>query len=91
LRAERTHALLEALAGLSDPHRNLLLLLITDPPPSYAEISKRLDIPVGSIGPTRARLLRKLRSSPALYGLIEAERDAAEEGGGKNAVRAMAG
>jgi RNA polymerase sigma factor (sigma-70 family) len=90
LRAERTHALLEAFAGLSDPHRDLLLLLLSEPPLSYVEISERLGIPVGSIGPTRARLLSKLRSSPALAGLIEANRDVVDEGGDKNAVRTMA-
>jgi RNA polymerase sigma factor (sigma-70 family) len=66
LRAERSEALFEALAELSDEHRALLLLLIEDPPLPYAEIATRLDMPIGGIGPTRARALRKLRSSPAL-------------------------
>jgi DNA-directed RNA polymerase specialized sigma24 family protein len=29
--------------------------------PSYAEIGRRMDMPVSSIGPTRARCLEKLR------------------------------
>ncbi len=71
LRVERSQALLEALAELSDHHRALLLLLAEDPPIPYAEIASRLGIPKGSIGPTRARALHRLRSSPALVALFE--------------------
>ncbi len=59
-------ALLAALGELSDSGRALLLLLMEDPPRPYREISKQLGIPVGSIGPTRARCLDRLRQSPAL-------------------------
>jgi winged helix-turn-helix DNA-binding protein len=48
----------------------LLALLIQDPPLSYAEISARLGIPVGTIGPTRRRCLDKLRRSPVIAALI---------------------
>jgi DNA-directed RNA polymerase specialized sigma24 family protein len=34
---------------------------MADPAPSYAEISDELGVPVGSIGPTRARCLARLR------------------------------
>ncbi|MBG0564654.1 RNA polymerase sigma factor [Actinoplanes aureus] len=61
LDGERNQALLAAFAELSDRHRELLLLLTADPPFSYSEISRRLGVPVGSIGPTRARALRHLR------------------------------
>ena len=44
-----------------------------DPPVPYAEISARLGIPVGSIGPTRRRCLDKLRRYPAIAALIDAE------------------
>jgi len=30
--------------------------------PSYAEVASRLKMPVGSIGPTRARCLTKLKA-----------------------------
>jgi RNA polymerase sigma factor (sigma-70 family) len=73
MRDERHDALLSAFAELSGRHRELLTLLLTDPPVSYAEISKRLSIPVGAIGPTRARALQKLRRSPALAALLSAE------------------
>ncbi|MGH3912133.1 MAG: RNA polymerase sigma factor [Pseudonocardiaceae bacterium] len=71
LRTERHQALLEALAELPEHQRNLLVLLVADPPLSYAEISRRLSIRVGSIGPTRARALNRLRESPAMAALIK--------------------
>jgi hypothetical protein len=43
---------------------------MTDPPLSYADVSTRLGIPVGSIGPTRARCLDRLRQSPHLTGIL---------------------
>lgn len=45
------------------PARSLTLIcsLFGDDPPGYAELSERTGIPVGSIGPTRARTLRRLR------------------------------
>ena len=61
LRAERHQALLAALAELPARQRNLLILLAADPPLSYAEISERSGIPIGSIGPTRSRALDRLR------------------------------
>jgi RNA polymerase sigma factor (sigma-70 family) len=69
VRAERHEALLTAFAGLAERDRQLLSMLVTDPPPSYAEISERLHIPIGSIGPTRARVLDRLRRSPAIAAL----------------------
>jgi RNA polymerase sigma factor (sigma-70 family) len=70
---ERHEALLSAFAELPARHRELLILLLTDPPVSYAEISERLGIPIGGIGPTRARALDRLRRSPALAALLKAE------------------
>jgi RNA polymerase sigma factor (sigma-70 family) len=70
LAAERHAALREAFAVLPPPGQRLIALLLQDPPVSYAEISARLDIPVGSIGPTRRRYLDKLRSYPAVAALI---------------------
>ena len=53
--------------------RQLIALLIQDPPVPYAEISARLGIPAGSIGPSRSRCLEKLRRYPAIAALISAE------------------
>ncbi|MBV8994381.1 MAG: sigma-70 family RNA polymerase sigma factor [Pseudonocardiales bacterium] len=41
--------------------RNLIRMLFTDNPLSYAEIAHIVGIPLGGIGPTRARALRQLR------------------------------
>ena len=71
LDAERHEALLAALAELPERQRALLLLLITDPPTAYEEISARLGIPVGSIGPTRARALSRIRAHPAVGALMQ--------------------
>lgn len=63
--AERNAALGEALARVPDRCQQLLSMLLADPPYSYAEISAKLNIPVGSIGPQRARCLERLRKSYA--------------------------
>jgi RNA polymerase sigma factor (sigma-70 family) len=73
LLAERHAALREALADLPPPCQQLIALLAEDPPLPYAEISARLGIPVGSIGPTRRRCLDKLRRHPAIAALTSAE------------------
>ncbi len=69
LTAERHAALREAFRDLPPCGQQLILLLIADPPLPYAEISARLGIPVGSIGPTRRRCLDKLRRHPAIAAL----------------------
>jgi RNA polymerase sigma factor (sigma-70 family) len=68
--AERNAALRAAFAELAPSCHQLLSMLITDPPLSYADVSTRLGIPVGSIGPTRARCLDRLRQSPHLTGIF---------------------
>ncbi len=73
LRAERHAALREAFMHLPPGSRQLIALLVQDPPVPYAEISARLGIPVGSIGPSRSRCLEKLRRYPAIAALINAE------------------
>ena len=61
-----------ALSRLPEDGQQLIALLIADPPVPYAEISTRLGIPVGSIGPKRRRCLDRLRRDPALTALIKA-------------------
>jgi RNA polymerase sigma factor (sigma-70 family) len=75
--AERHAALREAFQGLPSCGQQLIALLLEDPPVPYAEISARLGIPVGSIGPKRSRLLGKLRHHPAIVALIDADGSAA--------------
>ncbi len=64
---ERDRALWQAFGGLSDRCQALLRILVADPPPSYEDIGAALDMPIGSIGPTRQRCLERLR------GLAEGE------------------
>ncbi len=52
----------EALSRLPDRCRDLLTLLyVTENPLSYQELSAKFSLPIGSIGPTRARCLQNLR------------------------------
>jgi RNA polymerase sigma factor (sigma-70 family) len=58
---ERAAVLWQALARLSGRDQMLLRVLAADPPPSYQQIGAALGMPIGSIGPTRARALARLR------------------------------
>lgn len=60
---QQLHRVRLALDRLEPRHRDLMLMLFSDEDEkvSYEEIATRLGIPVGSIGPTRARCLEKLR------------------------------
>ena len=58
---ERDRALLAAFGRLGGRCQRLLRLMLTDPPLRYDEISAALDMPVGSIGPTRGRCIAQLR------------------------------
>ena len=78
LAAERHAALREAFTDLPPSGQQLIAILIQDPPVPYAEISARLGIPVGSIGPIRARCLDKMRRHPAIAALINAEAETAQ-------------
>jgi RNA polymerase sigma factor (sigma-70 family) len=52
----------DALQRMPERCRLLLeMLFLADTPASYAEIAERLDMPIGSIGPTRKRCLGRLR------------------------------
>ena len=53
-----------ALAGLPAGCRRLLAALYyEDPVPDYAALARRLGMPIGSLGPTRARCIERLRHS----------------------------
>jgi RNA polymerase sigma factor (sigma-70 family) len=73
LAAERQAALREAFLDLPPCGQRLIALLLEDPPAPYAEISVRLGIPIGSIGPNRRRYLEKMRRHPAITALIRAD------------------
>jgi RNA polymerase sigma factor (sigma-70 family) len=61
LERERDRVLWASLGRLAERCQTLLRMLIADPPGSYDEISAALDMPIGSIGPTRGRCLERLR------------------------------
>jgi RNA polymerase sigma factor (sigma-70 family) len=69
LTEERDAALWRAFARISERCRALLRMLAADPPPSYEEVGAALDMPVGSIGPTRGRCLEQLRERAAAVGI----------------------
>ena len=62
LRDEQDTLLWKAFRRLGGQCQRLLRVLLVDPPPPYTEIGAALDMPVGSIGPTRARCLSTLRT-----------------------------
>ena len=62
LRDERDALLWAAFEQLSEGCQTLLRVLVSDPPPSYEEVSAALEMPIGSIGPTRGRCVERLRT-----------------------------
>lgn len=63
LARENVEALERAVESLPDRYRVLVRLLLSDEGLSYAEIARRLHLPVGSIGPMRGRGVEMLRRS----------------------------
>ena len=66
LAAQQRAALDASLSRLTDRQRDLMTLLLDEPELSYAEVGRRLGLPIGSIGPTRARSLSRLSCDSAL-------------------------
>ena len=59
---EQDHLIYQALDTMSPRCQELLTaLFLTEPAPSYEEITEQFNIPIGSIGPYRSRCLKKLR------------------------------
>jgi RNA polymerase sigma factor (sigma-70 family) len=73
---ERDAALWRAFSQISERCGRLLRMLVASPPPSYEEIGAALDMPIGSIGPTRARCLEQLRKRLETTGMTAAPNDA---------------
>jgi len=68
LASERDRIISALVDQLPARSRVLLRLLSADSPLSYRDISEALSMPVGSIGPTRARALEQLRRIAARSG-----------------------
>jgi len=66
LEPERGEVLRNAMAELPERQRHLLDALLREEAPSYEQISEVLHMPVGAIGPTRRRAIRRLHSMPAI-------------------------
>jgi RNA polymerase sigma factor (sigma-70 family) len=62
LTEEHGRRLWAAVDTLPMPCRSLLRLIVAAPEAGYAQLARRLDMPIGSIGPTRIRCLKRLRS-----------------------------
>ena len=89
LRAERGAMLRAAFGELPPRCRELLGMLVADDPVPYTEISRRLGMKIGSIGPTRARCLEKLRGSRPFTEYLRSEGDAtiSHHGGDESRLR----
>ena len=59
----------QAVEQLPQRRRALVRALFADDDVHYADISQALDLPPGSIGPTRGRVLRSLRRTLEHVGL----------------------
>lgn len=70
---ERRNIVRVAFSTLPRRDRALLAMLFSDPPATYTEISSRLGIPVGAIGPTRQRCLARARRIPSIAALLAAD------------------
>jgi RNA polymerase sigma factor (sigma-70 family) len=78
LRGDRDAVLWEAFGRLGERCRRVLAVLVAeaeDGPPSYAVAAEQLQMPIGSLGPTRQRCLAQLRQLLAASGIYAAGAD----------------
>lgn len=68
LAEEARRAVAHAVTELPVKPRALVSALFSTPEPNYAEVSRQMGLPIGSIGPTRQRALRTLRCGLARAG-----------------------
>jgi RNA polymerase sigma factor (sigma-70 family) len=61
LAEERTHVVRQAMEQVGEPCRHLLTMLYGAERLPYTEVAAALDIPLGSVGPRRARCLERLK------------------------------
>jgi RNA polymerase sigma factor (sigma-70 family) len=72
IQRERRAAVRGAVRRLSGRQRRLVTSMLASPAPSYQRLSWLLDMPVGSIGPTRERALARLREDAELERAVTA-------------------
>lgn len=73
LEGERRETFLRALGSLTPRQRRLVTLLAAQPTLDYAQVGSLLAMPVGSIGPTRARGLARLERHTELRSVVMSE------------------
>jgi RNA polymerase sigma factor (sigma-70 family) len=62
----RRHMVRRAISRLSQRDQELISMLVDDEDLAYATISARTGCAIGSIGPTRRRIITKLRRDPSI-------------------------
>jgi RNA polymerase sigma factor (sigma-70 family) len=72
---EQCRALREGFAQLSARCRELLAMVLGDPPTRYRDIAAHTGMRVGSIGPTHGRCLDKLRATPTVSAYLDRRRE----------------
>lgn len=65
-RRDEYDRLSRAITALPERQRLVLIELLKEESRSYLDLSRRLGLPVGSIGPTRQRAIARLRQDPRL-------------------------
>jgi RNA polymerase sigma factor (sigma-70 family) len=71
-RCERVTAVQKAAAEMRETDRQVLSLMMDEHGYDYRQISSMSGRPVGSLGPTRERIIRKLRTAPEVAELLAA-------------------
>jgi DNA-directed RNA polymerase specialized sigma24 family protein len=74
---EQYRALRMGFAQLPPRCRDLLSMLLGEPPVSYRDIEAQTGMRIGSIGPTQRRCLDKLRATPAVAAHLDRRRTVA--------------
>jgi len=69
IKTDSTRTLWNFVSELSPRRQTVLRALFTERPQPYAEVARIAGMPIGGIGPTRARALAQLRVRIEQYGL----------------------
>ena len=69
-RCERASVVLRAAAEMREADQRVLSLMMDDRAYDYRQISTISGRPIGSLGPTRDRIIRKLRTNPQVAELM---------------------
>jgi RNA polymerase sigma factor (sigma-70 family) len=66
LEREQASEIVAAVRKLPRNWQPIMEMLLVDPPMSYQQIADTLGVPLGSVGPTRGRCIRQLRTLVAM-------------------------